>query len=305
MARRSFLVALLGAVVMAVGCGGPMEPQELARSVQTLESAASEGALLAHGVGARPHQGARSCRGARARPERDGRPRGREARRRRRQRRGRRAQAQAVDLAGRISPGARQAPGSPGGGERGGCRRARAETAWRSAPPRSRTRCEGRPPDRAGGDRRDRRVRRHRRPRLQLPGRRHARLLGAAGRCRSACVGIILFAEMSGRIVAVAEEAELRARQGALRAAAGDVDAGRVAGADRPDARAPSSAGSASSSTTSSTSSVGFFVLVARHRHRRGDLLPPLRRPRAHLRLPRPGAAGLPRGVDQARPRLG
>jgi hypothetical protein len=50
MARRSFLVALLGAVVMAVGCGGPMEPQELARSVQTLESTASEGALLANGV---------------------------------------------------------------------------------------------------------------------------------------------------------------------------------------------------------------------------------------------------------------
>jgi hypothetical protein len=50
MARRSFLVALLGAVVMAAGCGGPMEPQELARSVQTLESAASEGALLAHDV---------------------------------------------------------------------------------------------------------------------------------------------------------------------------------------------------------------------------------------------------------------
>jgi hypothetical protein len=51
MARRSFLVALLGAGLLAtVGCGGPMEPQELARSVQTLESAASEGALLAHDV---------------------------------------------------------------------------------------------------------------------------------------------------------------------------------------------------------------------------------------------------------------
>jgi hypothetical protein len=51
MARRSFLVALLGAGLLAtMGCGGPMEPQELARSVQTLESAASEGALLAHDV---------------------------------------------------------------------------------------------------------------------------------------------------------------------------------------------------------------------------------------------------------------
>jgi hypothetical protein len=51
MARRSFLVALLGAVMLAAaGCGGPMQPQELARSVQTLESSASEGALLARDV---------------------------------------------------------------------------------------------------------------------------------------------------------------------------------------------------------------------------------------------------------------
>jgi hypothetical protein len=51
MARPSSLVALLGAVLLvAAGCGGPMQAQELARSVQTLESAASEGALLAHDV---------------------------------------------------------------------------------------------------------------------------------------------------------------------------------------------------------------------------------------------------------------
>src|SRR5215213_9018486 len=51
MVRRSFLVALCGAVVLATpGCGGPMQPQELARSVQTLESSAAEGALLANGV---------------------------------------------------------------------------------------------------------------------------------------------------------------------------------------------------------------------------------------------------------------
>jgi ABC-type branched-subunit amino acid transport system substrate-binding protein len=42
---------LVGAVLLAAtGCGGPMQPQELARSVQTLESAAAEGALLAHDV---------------------------------------------------------------------------------------------------------------------------------------------------------------------------------------------------------------------------------------------------------------
>jgi hypothetical protein len=51
MARRSLPVALLGAVLFAAaGCGGPMQPQELARSVQTLESSASEGALVANGV---------------------------------------------------------------------------------------------------------------------------------------------------------------------------------------------------------------------------------------------------------------
>jgi hypothetical protein len=51
MARRCLLLVLVaGAVPAAAGCGGPMEPQELARSVQTLESAASEGALVANGV---------------------------------------------------------------------------------------------------------------------------------------------------------------------------------------------------------------------------------------------------------------
>ena len=51
MARRSLLLVLLGAVLsVAGGCGGPMQAQELARSVQTLESSASEGALLANGV---------------------------------------------------------------------------------------------------------------------------------------------------------------------------------------------------------------------------------------------------------------
>jgi hypothetical protein len=50
MAGRVSSLALLTAVLVAVGCGGPMEPQELARSIQTLESSAAEGALVAQGV---------------------------------------------------------------------------------------------------------------------------------------------------------------------------------------------------------------------------------------------------------------
>jgi hypothetical protein len=51
MARGSVSIALLGVALLgATGCGGPMQPQELARSVQTLESTASEGALVANGV---------------------------------------------------------------------------------------------------------------------------------------------------------------------------------------------------------------------------------------------------------------
>jgi len=51
MARRaSTVLALLAALVAGAGCGGDMQPDELARSIGTLESAAAEGALLAHHV---------------------------------------------------------------------------------------------------------------------------------------------------------------------------------------------------------------------------------------------------------------
>ena len=51
MARHICPLALLLVVIgLGAGCGGPMEPQELARSVQTLESSAAEGALLAQGI---------------------------------------------------------------------------------------------------------------------------------------------------------------------------------------------------------------------------------------------------------------
>lgn len=46
---RSTVVALLAAVVLA-GCGGDMQPDELKRSIGTLESSAAEGALLADQV---------------------------------------------------------------------------------------------------------------------------------------------------------------------------------------------------------------------------------------------------------------
>jgi hypothetical protein len=42
-------MALWGAIAF-VGCGGPMQADELARSIGTLESTAAEGALLANGV---------------------------------------------------------------------------------------------------------------------------------------------------------------------------------------------------------------------------------------------------------------
>jgi hypothetical protein len=48
MKRATFLAG--AALLLAAGCGGPMQAQELARSVQTLQSAAAEGALLAHDV---------------------------------------------------------------------------------------------------------------------------------------------------------------------------------------------------------------------------------------------------------------
>jgi hypothetical protein len=51
MRRRGTAIALLAAVVAALaGCGGPIRPEELARSVETLESAAAEGSLLADDV---------------------------------------------------------------------------------------------------------------------------------------------------------------------------------------------------------------------------------------------------------------
>ena len=46
---RSTVLALLAAVVLA-GCGGDMQPDELKRSIGTLESSAAEGALLADHV---------------------------------------------------------------------------------------------------------------------------------------------------------------------------------------------------------------------------------------------------------------
>jgi len=43
---RSTVLALLTAALACGGCGGAMQPDELSRSIGTLESAAAEGALL-------------------------------------------------------------------------------------------------------------------------------------------------------------------------------------------------------------------------------------------------------------------
>ena len=48
--RRSAAFAIAAAAVLGSGCGGLMQPDELARSIGTLESSAAEGALLAHDV---------------------------------------------------------------------------------------------------------------------------------------------------------------------------------------------------------------------------------------------------------------
>jgi hypothetical protein len=50
MRRRALAGVVLAGVVSLAGCGGPMQPDELARSIGTLESTAAEGALLADGV---------------------------------------------------------------------------------------------------------------------------------------------------------------------------------------------------------------------------------------------------------------
>jgi hypothetical protein len=54
MTRRALAGMVLAGALWLSGCGGPMQPEELARSVQALESSAAEGALLADEV-ARDH----------------------------------------------------------------------------------------------------------------------------------------------------------------------------------------------------------------------------------------------------------
>jgi hypothetical protein len=50
MRRRALAGVVLAGALCFCGCGGPIQPEELARSIQTLESTAAEGALLAHDV---------------------------------------------------------------------------------------------------------------------------------------------------------------------------------------------------------------------------------------------------------------
>ena len=49
--RRSITTVLIAGLAAGLaGCGGPIQPDELARSIETLESTAAEGALLAQDV---------------------------------------------------------------------------------------------------------------------------------------------------------------------------------------------------------------------------------------------------------------
>ena len=96
-------------------------------------------------------------------------------------------------------------------------------TGWRTRPPlcrSSRTTCSTRPCTAAGTPRReeglrgrarhphrDRRLRRHRRPGHQRAGRRPLRAVAGLGGRRRECIGICVFAEMSGRVAAVSGRA--------------------------------------------------------------------------------------------------
>src|SRR5215208_1231038 len=46
----AFLIALVTAAAFAAGCGGPMKQSELADSIDTIESSAAEGSLIASHV---------------------------------------------------------------------------------------------------------------------------------------------------------------------------------------------------------------------------------------------------------------
>src|SRR3954463_9803382 len=50
MRGRFVVLVVLSAALSLLGCGGPMQPDELKRSIGTLESVAAEGALLANHV---------------------------------------------------------------------------------------------------------------------------------------------------------------------------------------------------------------------------------------------------------------
>jgi hypothetical protein len=47
---RRLAAVCLSMVAALAACGGPMQPEELARSIQTLESTAAEGSLLAEDI---------------------------------------------------------------------------------------------------------------------------------------------------------------------------------------------------------------------------------------------------------------
>ena len=291
-------IGIAAAALVLAGCGGPMRPEELARSVDTLSSAAAEGQLLAGtwpGTAPRRHSHATRPRAGRRR-----RPRGREARTRPR------ARGSGTRSPGRGRPcgrdrrrrwagsGSRRATEPPGRSRRVSSRSSPgARSAWRRA-------CEGHPPDRAGSDRRDRWVRRHRRSRLQRAGRRDARLQRFWA-VPVGVLGIIVFAEMSGRIVA--------SRRNRTSSSYASVTAHWLSTVTLVASLvltvltlAAELGGLGFLLNYFFDVSVSFFVLVGPGRRRRRSLLPSLRRHRAHLRLHRAGARRLSGRLDQARP---
>ena len=269
MARRSFLVALLGAVALAVGCGGPIQPRRAGSAASRRSGRRRPRARSWRTARRRTAPRPRSSACTRATWARR-RARGREARRRRAPRRRRGGQGRGRRPRPARSPGARRATGPPGD-----------ERAARAAPSSSWTpRQAGR---RAGG--------RAVKGILQIAlgiiaaiggfldigdlvfnsqAGATLRLRSCCGRSRSACSGSCSSPRCAAASSAVAKKPNFVLVKRALRPAAGDCHADRLAGAHRADAGGRARRRRLRAELLLRRQRADFFMLVAAAGHRRG-----------------------------------